>query len=128
MDDRMLSRRPLLAAAAGTVATAVPRGRFSAMDAHIYGSLPGGYGVYNVMDYGAKGDAVTDDAPAITRTIAAVPSQGGIIYFPPGIYVLNSSIVVHARRDLSFVGAGVSATRLQVNANGVTALSFTGVC
>src|SRR5439155_19556090 len=65
---------------------------------------------------------------AIGATIAAVPKQGGIVYFPPGVYLLNSSITIDARTDLSFVGAGVSATRLQMNANGVMVLSFTGVC
>ena len=146
MDDGIISRRTLLAAAAGAVGAAVPPGLIGAgvggppvnegnappvsvdvtqqsRDANA--SL---FGVYNVKAYGAAGDGVKDDAAAIAATIAAVPKQGGIVYFPPGVYLLNSSITVHARTDLSFVGAGVSATRLQMNANGVTVLSFTGVC
>src|SRR5207249_1259147 len=82
----------------------------------VYASL---FGVFNVRTYGAKGDGVSDDAPAILAAIAAVPGQGGIVYFPPGVYLLNSSVTIHARANLSLLGAGVSATRLQMNANGV---------
>jgi hypothetical protein len=135
MDERKISRRSLLAAAVSAAGTPLPHhaefmlGMANTRDGGTprdAGASP--EGVFNVKTYGAKGDASTDDAAAIASAIAAVPSQGGIIYFPPGVYLLNSSIVVHARTDLSFVGAGVAATRLQMNANGVTVLSFTGVC
>ena len=41
----------------------------------------------NVLDYGAKGDAVTDDAPAILKAINAAIARrgpGSVVYFPPG--------------------------------------------
>jgi polygalacturonase len=55
------------------------------------------------MDYGAKGDGVTDDTAAINRAI----SDGGrcgancgsstiypaVVYFPPGTYLVSSSII-----------------------------------
>ncbi len=136
MDEATMSRRTLLAAALGAVGTNAfptanierPRDTAAKVDdasPDVYASL---FGVFSVKSYGAKGDGVTDDAPAILAAIAAVPGQGGIVYFPPGVYLLNSSIVVNARTNLTFVGAGVSATRLQMNANGVTVLSFAGVC
>ncbi len=65
------------------------------------------------------GDGRSDDAPPINALIAAVPLEGGIIYFPPGVYALRAPIVVRARTDLSFLGAGVSTTRLQISADGV---------
>ena len=40
----------------------------------------------NVKDFGAKGDAITDDTDAIGRAIAEVAVSGGIVYFPDGIY------------------------------------------
>ncbi len=123
MDEPTISRRSLLAAAAGAIATNAPQGPV------LLTTQPGTpTGVFNVKAFGAAGDGVKDDAEAINAAIAAVPKQGGIVYFPPGVYLLNSSLVVNGRTDLSFVGAGVSATRLQMNANGVIVLSFMGVC
>jgi len=46
--------------------------------------------VFNVMDYGAKGDGKTLDTKAITSAIAAVASaSGGTVYFPKGQYLTS---------------------------------------
>ena len=43
--------------------------------------------VYNVRDFGAVGDGVHIDSPAINAAIdAAAAKGGGVIYFPAGIY------------------------------------------
>jgi len=47
----------------------------------------------SVKDFGAKGDGITDDAPAIDAAIAAM-GYGGEIFFPEGVYKCNSSITV----------------------------------
>ncbi|KAK3332876.1 glycoside hydrolase family 55 protein [Cercophora scortea] len=63
-----------------------------------------GYKVFrNVKDYGAKGDGVTDDTAAINRAISDGNRCGpgcvgstktpGIIYFPPGTYIVSSPII-----------------------------------
>lgn len=138
MDGDLISRRGLISVAAGAAGLPAARAAHSALSraglvqeplapaSHAPPVVPDG--LYNVKSYGATGDGVKDDAPAIVATIAAVPKQGGIIYFPPGVYALNSSLNIHARSDLTFLGAGVSATRLLMNQNGVTILSFTGLC
>jgi hypothetical protein len=41
-------------------------------------------GWYSPLDYGAVGDGIADDSMAISGTIAAIPSSGGVLYFPPG--------------------------------------------
>ena len=47
----------------------------------------------NVKTFGAVGDGVTDDTAAITAAIAAIASaNGGLLYFPPGIYLISSQI------------------------------------
>ena len=46
----------------------------------------------NVRAFGAVADDTTDDAPAVNRALAALPSEGGAIFFPPGKYKLNSEI------------------------------------
>lgn len=45
----------------------------------------------NVKYYGAKGDGVTDDQPAITRAITAGLASNLPVFFPPGNYHVASS-------------------------------------
>lgn len=52
--------------------------------------------VYNVKNYGAKGNGTADDTAAITKAIAALPSGGGVVYFPAGNYVISSTITISA--------------------------------
>lgn len=58
----------------------------------------------DVKDYGATGNGVTDDSAAIQAAIAAIPynitDEGGVfvcttptLYFPPGKYVIGSTII-----------------------------------
>lgn len=45
----------------------------------------------DVRSYGATGDGVTDDAPAVRRAVAAVQAAGGgTVYIPAGNYYFNS--------------------------------------
>jgi hypothetical protein len=51
--------------------------------------------IYNVKDYGAVGDGATDDATAINAAdTAAFNAGGGTVFFPPGNYLVNSTITV----------------------------------
>lgn len=51
----------------------------------------GGATVFNVRDYGAAGDGVTLDSPAINRAIAAATEHGGgNVVLPPGTYLSAS--------------------------------------
>ncbi|MDR3642204.1 MAG: right-handed parallel beta-helix repeat-containing protein [Candidatus Doudnabacteria bacterium] len=45
----------------------------------------------NVKDYGAKGDGITDDAPAIQKAIVALSTSGGTVTVPAGTYMLGTS-------------------------------------
>jgi glucan 1,3-beta-glucosidase len=57
----------------------------------------------NVKDYGAKGDGSTDDTQAINKAITdgnrcgkncgSTSTQGAIVYFPGGIYVISTPII-----------------------------------
>jgi hypothetical protein len=70
--------------------------------------------VFNVKDFGAKGDGVTDDLAAIHAAVAAaqggelVPGAGVVgatVYFPPGEYRISDTIIVD-RFSGTFQGSG----------------------
>jgi hypothetical protein len=48
---------------------------------------------FNVKDFGAKGDGVADDTPAIQSAVNAATRNagGGTVHFPKGTYLLNSA-------------------------------------
>ena len=62
-----------------------------------------GPNVCNVRNFGAKGDGVTLDTPAITAAIhACAQSGGGTVLFPPGTYVTGTfEIVSNITLDLA---------------------------
>jgi len=62
-------------------------------------------GVFNVKDYGATGDGVTDDTAAIQAAISAAPA-GATAFFPAGVYLVSSP--VRLRGGLSYVGEGLA--------------------
>ena len=66
--------------------------------------------VINVKDHAAKGDGVTDDTPAIQAAINAGGSNCAI-YFPPGTYLVTSTLTVSSDR-VHITGAGPYATIL----------------
>lgn len=68
----------------------------------------------NVKDYGAKGDGVADDAPAIQKAINALAATGGTVNIPAGIYMLGTS----AGSALNFPdGSGIQSAILTNKSN-----------
>lgn len=66
----------------------------------------------NVKDYGARGDGITDDAPAIQAAVTAVSATGGgTLYLPAGRYLLNA--VLNWASGVNMVGAGDQVSILQ---------------
>ena len=61
--------------------------------------------VVNVLDYGAKGDGVTDDTVAVVSAIAAQPA-GGAVFFPQGAYLVSKTITL--RGDSFLIGEALS--------------------
>ena len=45
--------------------------------------------MYNVKDYGAKGDGVTDDTESFKTTISAARGNG-VVIVPSGSYIINN--------------------------------------
>lgn len=67
----------------------------------------------SVKDFGAVGDAVADDTAAIQAAIDSL-TNGGTVYFPPGTYIVTSTIAADDA-VIHLVGAGIRSTTLQVN-------------
>ena len=94
------------------------------VDGRLEGTV-GGPGVMNVRDYGALGDGVTNDMPAVIDALIAQksspnplewvprfdPAVGGVLYFPPGRYLLTGIMIIWLDR-LQIVGAGAGVTTL----------------
>jgi hypothetical protein len=59
--------------------------------------------MFNVLDYGAKGDGTTDDAAAIQAAINAAQTAGGAVYLPNGAYKINSKLTISL--PIGFIGA-----------------------
>ena len=82
-------------------------------------------GWVSVKDFGATGDGVTNDAPAIQTALNYIVSTGkqGILLFPAGTYKCNSSITVKA----AFTGClGQRATLDFSSLGNVPAITFIG--
>ena len=71
-------------------------------------------------DFAAQGDGITDDSTAINAAISAASGRfgAGVVYFPPGTYLVKSTITMLGQVHLR--GAGIEATIIKLG-NGVNA-------
>jgi len=77
-------------------------------------SVPGH--AFDVAQFGAKGDGVTDDTKAIQAAIdAAVSARGGHIYFPAGQYRITRSLIFTSADKFDITGDGKSSVLLHEN-------------
>lgn len=64
--------------------------------------------VYNVKDYGAKGDGLTDDRAVIQELLnKCLEEGGGCVYLPSGKYIISKTLVVGD--NCCLLGSGASS-------------------
>jgi hypothetical protein len=74
--------------------------------------LPAPQRTLDVRDFGARGDGVTDDAPALNRALAAAGEQGGgAVLVPPGRYAVDGVVRI-GDNGVVLRGAGSDRTTL----------------
>lgn len=66
--------------------------------------------VFNVKDYGAKGDGSTLDTPAIQAAVDACARTGGTVLLPPGTYLsgtifMKSQVTLHISAGATLLGS-----------------------
>ncbi len=86
--------------------------------------------VINVLDYGAVGDGVTDDATAVQAALNIIVTAGfGALYFPAGNYIIGTQVAISSSaQEIAIYGDGVEVTKLTVpstNTTGALSLTFT---
>lgn len=69
------------------------------------------WGVIDVRECGAAGDDQTDDTEAVLQAIDRLPPSGGVLYFPPGQYILKQHLLIHDK-PVTVRGEGVGLSRL----------------
>ncbi|MER6382100.1 glycosyl hydrolase family 28-related protein [Streptomyces sp. NPDC001118] len=112
------------------------------LDSHLSGIDPHGDRAYadsnflrrtsidwvSVKDYGAVGNGTADDSAAVTAAVAAVSSNGGVVYFPAGTYLINSGTgLTLATAATTLRGTGAEASKLVIGSGftGSSLLSIT---
>lgn len=78
------------------------------------GAVGRGELLVNVKDFGAVGDGVTDDRSELQSAIDAIPDEGGVLFFPPGTYLISGRLT--RSKPIKIRGAGKSLSVLKINA------------
>lgn len=78
--------------------------------------------VFNVKDFGAQGDFLTDDTVAVQNAVdAAIASGPAAVYFPAGSYRLGT---IEIAAGLAIVGDGEGITEIYTRDSGQTIFNY----
>lgn len=72
--------------------------------------IPSSENIISVMDFGATGNGINNDSPAVIAALEDLNNEAGVLFFPPGTYLLNQPISTHS--NLTIKGAGADETHL----------------
>jgi len=87
-------------------------------------------GIFNVRQFGAKGDNTTNDTTACQLAVTAATSAsidlGGVVYFPVGQYRLSGSGLTIDQSGISTDDGGAERIVIRGDGSGSTHLHFSG--
>lgn len=78
----------------------------------------------DVKAFGATGDGVTNDAPAIQAALDSLPSTGGTVFVPAGTYQITSGLTIN-KHGTHLIGAGQNDTIIRTSTNAINMLTLT---
>jgi hypothetical protein len=78
-------------------------------------TFPADSDIYNVRNYGAKGDGTTDDSNAIQRAFDAASGQTSILFFPRGTYLVSKPLTFY--RWIMIQGESQTGTVIKLKDN-----------
>ncbi|MCS7075341.1 MAG: T9SS type A sorting domain-containing protein [Bacteroidia bacterium] len=85
--------------------------------------IPNPVNIVNVKSFGAAGDGVTDDYPAIISAMNSLSGNRGVVFFPAGTYLIKNEIMVD-KDSVIFRGVSSDSTQLRFDFNGATKNGF----
>ncbi|MFK5854929.1 MAG: glycosyl hydrolase family 28-related protein [Bacteroidota bacterium] len=78
----------------------------------------------NVLDFGATGDGITNDQPAVMDAILSLDGELGYIYFPPGNYLIEDPIILPDSCIIKGTGSDLSTLIFDMGQNAVNCISI----
>jgi hypothetical protein len=75
-------------------------------------------GLLDVRWFGARGDGTTNDTEALQNALDEVRVRGGSLYFPPGRYIVKSTLDAGASQGVRYMGASSSARGTKFSEDG----------
>ncbi|MBV6457444.1 MAG: hypothetical protein HONBIEJF_00553 [Fimbriimonadaceae bacterium] len=95
-------------------------GGFRFPDGTVQTSAVSNIGLFNVKDYGAKGNGTKDDTLSFQAAIDAMNSQGGgTLYVPRGLYKLTNTIYITCKAHILGEGRQLSKLRWSAGSHGL---------
>jgi hypothetical protein len=73
---------------------------------------------YNVKNFGAKGDGITDDTKAVQKALNTVSKIKGTVYFPKGTYLIDATQSLTVKANTKVIGEGLSTIIKAKNGGG----------
>lgn len=99
------------------------QGQMTSVTTTANNAVPRDSQVVNVKDHGAVGDGVANDASAIATSIGLL-TAGGVLYFPPGNYLINSGSSLAISQPVTILGAGPGASSIRIGSGFAQAQLF----